>query len=263
MMFVELMSMYTAQRPSWIIGRQAVRAGVRANLVGIYFRGDPTTRGAACTADNVQASRSSPATVASLISIKPMVCVTHGDCRAALACGGVARRFPNLRARDLEGTALDLPLALAGDPSVVIVAFERRQQATVDTWLPWLSGLRQRVPGTEVYEVPTLSRRWLPARRLIDGGMRAGIPDPSTRRRTLTTYTDIHAVLDALALDVTDTIAVVVVGSDGIILWQALGEYDTVLAAELERAVTTAHRPERNAVEASPLLATSERGIPG
>ena len=130
----------------------------------------------------------------------------------------MARRFPNLRARDLEGTEVDLPLALAGDPSVVIVAFERRQQATVDTWVPWLSGLRERVPGIEVYEVPTLPRRWLPARRLIDGGMRAGIPDPSTRRRTLTTYTDIPAVLAALALDGTDTIAVVAVGADGTIL---------------------------------------------
>ena len=150
------------------------------------------------------------------------------------------RRFPTLVAQDLEGTVLELPAALAGDPSVVIVAFERRQQAAVDTWLPWLSELRKRAPRLEVYEVPTISRRWRPARRLIDGGMRAGIPDPAVRRRTLTTYTDVGAVLEALELEGTDTIAVVVVDPGGTILWQGLGGYDPALVAELERAVTGA-----------------------
>ena len=134
----------------------------------------------------------------------------------------MSRRFPNLRARDLEGASLDLPQALTGDPSIVIVAFQRRQQAMVDSWVPWLSELRERLPGIEIYEVPTISRRWLPARRVIDGGMRSGIPDPSTRRRTLTTYTDVGAVLDALALDGTDTIVVCVVDAEGTILWQGL-----------------------------------------
>ena len=159
----------------------------------------------------------------------------------------MSRPFPHLRARDLEGTELDLPQALAGDPSVVIIAFARRQQTTVDTWLPWLTELRARTPGMEVYEVPTISRRWLPARRMIDGGMRAGIPDPATRRRTLTTYTDVSAVVDALALDGTDNIAVVVVDAGGTILWIGVGEYDTVLAAELERAVTLARGPAGSA----------------
>ena len=159
----------------------------------------------------------------------------------------MSRPFPHLRARDLEGTELDLPQALAGDPSVVIIAFARRQQTTVDTWLPWLTELRTRTPEMEVYEVPTISRRWLPARRMIDGGMRAGIPDPATRRRTLTTYTDVNPVLDALALDGTDSIAVVVVDAGGTILWIGVGEYDTVLAAELERAVTLARGPAGSA----------------
>jgi hypothetical protein len=47
-------------------------------------------------------------------------------------------------------------------------------------------------------------------------------------------------VLDALAR--TNTIVVCVVDADGTILWQGLGAYDTKLAAELERTVTTARR---------------------
>jgi hypothetical protein len=155
----------------------------------------------------------------------------------------VARRFPSVRAQDLDGTALEVPQALAGDPSVVIVAFERGQQAMVDSWLPWLAELQKLSSGIEVYEMPTISRRWLPARRLIDGGMRAAIPDPVTRRHTITTYTDVGAVLEALALDGTSTIAVVVVDRGGTILWQGLGGYHPTLAAEIAEAVTIARPP--------------------
>ena len=84
-------------------------------------------------------------------------------------------RFPKLHARNLEGAALELPEAFTGDPSVVIVAFERVQQEQVDTWIPWLRRLQARMPGVGVYEIPAIKRRWLPARRFIDGGMRAGI----------------------------------------------------------------------------------------
>ena len=65
-------------------------------------------------------------------------------------------------------------LALDGADTIVVCVVDADgtglQQATVDTWLPWLSELRERMPGIEVYEVPTISRRWLPARRVIDGG---------------------------------------------------------------------------------------------
>jgi len=56
-------------------------------------------------------------------------------------------RFPSLQARNLEGALFDLPESFAGDPSIVIVAFERYQQHEVDTWLPWLDELRARVPA--------------------------------------------------------------------------------------------------------------------
>ena len=149
----------------------------------------------------------------------------------------VAHAFPTLRAQDLGGIARDLPGALDGDPSILLVAFQRRQQAAVDGWLPWLAELRGRWPKIEVYELPTISRRWRPARALIDGGMRSAIPDPGTRRRTLTVYTDVGSVLRALGLEGTGTIAIVAVAPGGTIVWQGLGEFDPVKAAELEQAL--------------------------
>lgn len=152
-------------------------------------------------------------------------------------------QFPSLQARNLEGAVLDLPEAFAGDPSIVIVAFERHQQDDVDSWLPWLGELRQRLPAIEVYELPAIKRRWLPARSFIDGGMRAGIPDPATRQRTLTVYTDVGKLLRTLQIDSTNTIALFVVSREGVVVWSGRAAYDQDAAADLERAAVavTAH----------------------
>ncbi len=154
-------------------------------------------------------------------------------------------RFPSLQARNLEGAVLELPQAFAGDPSIVIVAFERHQQDVVETWLPWLEGLRERLPRLEVYELPAIKRRWLPARGLIDGGMRAGIPDLATRQRTLTAYTDIGALSRALRIDSTRTIALFVVSPEGVITWSGHGAHDPDAAAALERAATASCRDQK------------------
>lgn len=162
-------------------------------------------------------------------------------------------RFPQLQARNLEGAVHDLPAAFAGDPSIVIVAFERHQQSDVDSWLPCLDEVRERLPGLEVYELPAIRRRFLPARRFIDGGMRAGIPDPGTRKRTLTAYTDIGALTRALRIDSTNTIALFVVSRDGTVVWSARGAYDPDAAAGLDRAATAARngKPSREPGPAS------------
>jgi hypothetical protein len=158
-------------------------------------------------------------------------------------------RFPTLEAKNLEGEDLLLPGALAGDPSIVIVAFRRSQQREVDTWLPWLESLRKRLPGLEVYELPTIKRRWLPARGLIDGGMRAGIPAPGTRQRTLTAYTDVGALTSSLRITSTSTIALVVVSRVGTVVWSGRGAYDPAAAADLQRAATAArNNPEGSEV---------------
>jgi hypothetical protein len=153
-------------------------------------------------------------------------------------------RFPSLQARNLEGVVLDLPEAFAGDPSIVIVAFMRHQQREVDSWLPWLDGLHQRLPGLEVYELPAIKRRWLPARSFIDGGMRAGIPDLETRQRTLTAYTDTGALSRALRIDSTSAIALFAVSPEGVIMWSGRAAYDPDAAADLERTATAARRDE-------------------
>lgn len=105
-------------------------------------------------------------------------------------------RLAPLRTRALDGTRRDLPADLPAERTLVLLAYLQRHQRDVDAWIAL--AVAHGVPptprgttgpmSTAVVEVPFLSGRWLPARRLIDGGMATGIADPDVLARTLTAY---------------------------------------------------------------------------
>ena len=99
--------------------------------------------------------------------------------------------FPAMRVRDLEGVDYVIPDELPGGPHVIILAFHQWHQMIVNRWTSPLEAIAEKHPGTEVWEVPSMSRGYRLFRSGIDGGMRAGIPDMNVRRHTLTAYTDL------------------------------------------------------------------------
>ena len=149
-------------------------------------------------------------------------------------------QFPALKVRDLEGAEHVIPDGLTGGPHVIILAFQRWHQALVEQWKPDLEALAQRHPGTEIWEVPSLSSGYRLFRGGIDGGMRAGIPDPETRRHTLTVYTDLHALAKDLEIDSLDTVHLFLVDCSGTVLWQASGEPDAECLLSLDAAIAAA-----------------------
>ena len=120
-------------------------------------------------------------------------------------------RFPAIAATSLEGRGWHLPGDLERI-SVLILAFQRWQQAEVDGWIDGLEALGCPHP---IFEVPTIGRGYRWARSFIDGGMRAGIPDPVVRARTLTTYTSVPRVLGALGLSSADHVIATLVTPAG------------------------------------------------
>ena len=137
------------------------------------------------------------------------------------------RSFPALDATSLSGEHRRLPADLT-EPTVVILAFHRWQQTEVDAWIEELQGAGCRYP---ILEVPTIGARYRLARSFIDGGMRAGIPDPAVRERTLTAYTDVGRVLKALGLRSTDHVVVTLIDPPGSVRALAQGTYDITTAA--------------------------------
>ena len=145
--------------------------------------------------------------------------------------------FPALRVRDLEGTDYVIPDELPAGPHVIILAFQRWHQTIVERWKSPLQAVVHRHPGTEVWEVPSLSRGYRLFRSSIDGGMRAGIPDAGARRHTLTTYTDLRALARSLELDTLETVHVFVVGCDGAVHWHGEGDPSVAALEALEAAL--------------------------
>ena len=145
--------------------------------------------------------------------------------------------FPQLAARNLEGLDVRLPDAFAGERNVVIVAFQRKHQALVDSWVPWLVELAASDPGLSFYELPAIGRIWAPVRNMIDGGMAAATRDPVVLRRTLTIYGDVGRLTRPLGILDRSTIALIVVDESGRVHWSGAGSFNASTAEEMQTAL--------------------------
>lgn len=150
-------------------------------------------------------------------------------------------RFPSISARDLERTDYTLPDDLPGAWRIVLMPFKRWQQIVVGAWTAAIEPLTAAHPELTVWEVPTLSNAWAPARSYIDGGMRAGIPDIDVRRHTLTAYTPLNQVAKELDIPSFDEVQVFLLDATGEIVWRGAGDPDTAKASALADALASGH----------------------
>lgn len=134
-------------------------------------------------------------------------------------------QFPELESKNLLGDALTLPQDFEGTWNVVLVAFQRWQQAQVDTWLPFLGQLTADREDVQYYELPVIERMNFLARGFINQGMRMGIRDEDALRRTITLYLDRAAFREALNLPDEDEIYVLLVDETGEVIWRTRGSY--------------------------------------
>jgi len=155
-----------------------------------------------------------------------------------LALASDSAKFPVVTSANLEGRILTLPAEFAGERNVIFVAFLRRQQDDVDTWVPFVKPLLARTPGTDYYEIPTIKRMIAPMRWMINRGMKGGIDDRAARERTVTLYIDKDPFKRSLAITDEDAIHVLVVDRAGRVLWRTTGAFSTEKGRELERALT-------------------------
>lgn len=126
----------------------------------------------------------------------------------------------------LAGRRRTLPDDLAR-PTLLAFAYRQRQQPDVESWLAVVQG-----DEVDVLEVPLLGRRWMPARRFINGGMAANMDLP-TREQTMCVYTDVGAFRrDVLGVRSRKVLACLV-HPGGEVAWHALGPSDDTAAADL------------------------------
>lgn len=131
--------------------------------------------------------------------------------------------FPAMEATDLNKQSIRLPGGLAGELNLLLMAFERRQQADIDTWLGPLPALAGKHSQLAYYEIPVISRMNFVMRWVIDNGMRGGIPDKAQRARTITLYLDKKLFLAALDINSEQEIHALLVNRAGVVVWRSTG----------------------------------------
>ncbi len=135
-------------------------------------------------------------------------------------------KFPQLSATNLEGEKFCLPDDLDGQYNLVLVAFLREHQFTVDSWIPFLNQLHSDLPNFTVYELPVLKRFGAFNRWMINSGMRAGIPNVEVRKHTITLYLDKAEFRQQLAIPDETSIHILLLDANGEIQWRTTGAYD-------------------------------------
>ncbi len=141
--------------------------------------------------------------------------------------------FPQVNGSSLARHKFSLPADFEGELNIVVIAFKRKQQEDVDTWMPHLRPLTADYRGLRVYELPVLPRSLTIMRGVIDGGMRGGIPDSTVRAATITLYINKTPFKKALAITTEDHITVVLVDRAGTIHWRAAGVFNEAALVEL------------------------------
>ncbi len=135
------------------------------------------------------------------------------------------RKFPTISGQNLQQESKTIPKDLAGKWKLFILAFRRWHQNLVDSWVPGLEKLQLNFPDFLFYELPTMSKGYQLMSFMIDGGMRAGIPDPIVRARTLTVYLKRRSFMELLGIPNAETIYLFLVSEDNDILWTGEGGF--------------------------------------
>lgn len=147
-------------------------------------------------------------------------------------------RMPELTAENLSERSLKLPADLPGERTLVLMAYERRQQADLDTWI---NALKLKDGAIAWVELPVVGQRIGLMRAFINGGMRRGIAAGPDRDRTVTLFVDAAPLRAAMGLAPqpaeASAVDVVVVSRDGRVLAQASGSYTAAKAGPLLQAL--------------------------
>ena len=146
-------------------------------------------------------------------------------------------KFPEVHGSNLHRQKLILPADLQGELNILFLPFYQWHQNLVDGWVPLARQLEEKLPGVAYYELPVIRSMNALSRTFINEGMRAGIPDPLSRERTVTLYLDKDDFRSKLEIPHEETIHILAVDRAGDVIWRAEGAYTAEKGAQLTGAL--------------------------
>lgn len=141
--------------------------------------------------------------------------------------------FPTVNGTNLRREKLMLPQDFAGDYNLLFIAFQQWHQEEVNTWIPLAESVEAQFPGLVYYELPTIRALNSFSKFFINEGMRAGIPNPKSRERTITLYLEKDDFRTALKLQDEEHIFALLIDHQGNELWRARGSHNQSSEAAL------------------------------
>jgi hypothetical protein len=146
-------------------------------------------------------------------------------------------KFPEISGKNLEKKKYNIPYDLEGELNMLIVPFQRWHQTLVDQWSLFLNNIENLNRNFRYYEMPTLNLSYKAIKFMIDGGMRAGIPDKDVRERTITVYINKGLFKKHLNIQSEDTIYLFLILKNGEILWRTEGKFESYKGEELVKFI--------------------------
>lgn len=143
----------------------------------------------------------------------------------------IGKRFPQVTAASLAKTKESIPDSCKGKVTLVTVAFLRESQSQLDSWLNPFAEKFGKQEGFMFYEVPMISSGYVFMKPIIDGGMRAGLPQ-FKHRHVVTMYGDVEKYSKELNINPRMGHAFLL-DKEGIIRWQGEGFATAETMAEL------------------------------
>jgi hypothetical protein len=148
----------------------------------------------------------------------------------------IGLKFPALTTDSLAGNKVTLPDSAKGKVTLVVLSFKRDSQSQNDSWLgPFEKEFGQN-QGYFFYEIPMIRKRFVFMAPLIDGGMRAAIPNEK-HKNVITFYGNVDPYKQALKIEDIYLGYAYLLDQEGIIRWQGQG---TAKAEDIKLMIETA-----------------------
>lgn len=141
--------------------------------------------------------------------------------------------FPKVTGTNLLRQKVTLPDDLPAGLNLLAIAFQQWQQAWIDSWLPFVKELEQSQPSVQFYEIPVIQKLNLISQTFINEGMRAGIPNRTTRQKTITLYLDKETFRNQLGIPNEESIWLLLVDQQGNVRWRGEGAFTPEKEREL------------------------------
>jgi hypothetical protein len=150
----------------------------------------------------------------------------------------IGQPFPEITSKSLAGSVVSLPKTAEGKVTLICIAFVRRAQSMIDSWVQPFEREFGKDTNFTIYEIPMMNTSWIVRSWIIDTGMRSGIP-VEKHDNVVTFYGDYSSYQESLGMEDTNFAYIFLLDKKGIVRWRGQGYSNTETEKELIETAKT------------------------